>query len=661
MTNTAQRGKPYAGNPHVRVDEGEDASVATPRRGSLLYKKLLTMIGAAAVACCATAATLSVTKDTTLTANAKYDSVSVSENATLNLAGYSLEAGSVSGGGTVVSANIVSAAFTNDYELLAYVKTPSNNTDTYLDTGYKPGLSTSSGPGTTDRMETKVQFDGSLGSEPNYGIWSMRTEWLQSDQNRRSTTTMLNTGKLRYDYHNNTATYSDNTVEQGKEYALTANYNDGYFYVNGEKQSNRMGVVGVANWTVFTNVFLFCVIDLNRTAYTYKTNMFASDMRMYYFRAYGVNGNLKIDLVPARRKADNTVGFYDRVGEKFIAPLSGSLIAGDVVTPAVDLTVSGGTCRMSATGGTGTVGNLFNDNFTYNTDSTSRYFHNVDKSLFPLRIDYDFGEGNAQAVNMYRIWGGGNGEGTRSPSEWELWGSDSAYGSLDETSGWTRLDSGARGGNLEGVAANTTANSCLRSFANETPYRYYRLIIKACPNSKYFDMTQIEYFRVGATATPGELHLTVADGTSVTNSTLTLGGDMKFVKSGAGMFMSSVSNQFYTGSTDVKSGEFVVGAPLSTAMTVSSGATLGFNFTSRDAVPLLTLGSGTSVPSTLGVSLYRDGEFTLPGRGVVLTSGYDFSGTTINFTKTDWARRLVVGDGNNLWAYGLSGFIISFY
>ena len=35
MTNTALQGKPDAGNPHVRFDEGEVASAATPRRGSL--------------------------------------------------------------------------------------------------------------------------------------------------------------------------------------------------------------------------------------------------------------------------------------------------------------------------------------------------------------------------------------------------------------------------------------------------------------------------------------------------------------------------------------------------------------------------------------------------------------------------------------------------
>ena len=47
MTNAILRGKPDAGNPHVRFDEGEGAS-AKPRRGSLLYKELL---GICSVAC----------------------------------------------------------------------------------------------------------------------------------------------------------------------------------------------------------------------------------------------------------------------------------------------------------------------------------------------------------------------------------------------------------------------------------------------------------------------------------------------------------------------------------------------------------------------------------------------------------------------------------
>ena len=56
-TGKALNGKPYAGNPHVRFDEGEVASAATPRRGSLLYNKTFLCAAAAmASALCAFAA-----------------------------------------------------------------------------------------------------------------------------------------------------------------------------------------------------------------------------------------------------------------------------------------------------------------------------------------------------------------------------------------------------------------------------------------------------------------------------------------------------------------------------------------------------------------------------------------------------------------------------
>ena len=51
-TGKALNGKPYAGNPHVRFDEGEVASAATPRRGSLLYN-MNKMIAVAAAICMA--------------------------------------------------------------------------------------------------------------------------------------------------------------------------------------------------------------------------------------------------------------------------------------------------------------------------------------------------------------------------------------------------------------------------------------------------------------------------------------------------------------------------------------------------------------------------------------------------------------------------------
>ena len=64
-TGKALNGKPYAGNPHVRFDEGAGASAATPRRGSLLYIMQKTKIIAAAIA--AGALMLDTSADTVVT------------------------------------------------------------------------------------------------------------------------------------------------------------------------------------------------------------------------------------------------------------------------------------------------------------------------------------------------------------------------------------------------------------------------------------------------------------------------------------------------------------------------------------------------------------------------------------------------------------------
>ena len=51
-TGKALNGKPYAGNPHVRFDEGEVAPAATPRRGSLLYNVSRTAVAWLLFAAC---------------------------------------------------------------------------------------------------------------------------------------------------------------------------------------------------------------------------------------------------------------------------------------------------------------------------------------------------------------------------------------------------------------------------------------------------------------------------------------------------------------------------------------------------------------------------------------------------------------------------------
>lgn len=83
---------------------------------------------------------------------------------------------------------------------------------------------------------------------------------------------------------------------------------------------------------------------------------------------------------------------------------------------------------------------------------------------------------------------------------------------------------------------------------------------------------------------PGELHVTVASGT-IANTRVSLKGNLKLVKEGAGTFTASKANQSYTGGTEVQSGTLLLGTashPLgdgngTQTVTVRENATVNLN------------------------------------------------------------------------------------
>ena len=102
----AINGKPYAGNPHIRFDEGEAASTATSKRGSLLYKITVVSFTMLFFVMCAQAASWSyssqgfieipeITEDSTLTISS---GVTVTNTVALTGIGKL----TVNGGGTLV-------------------------------------------------------------------------------------------------------------------------------------------------------------------------------------------------------------------------------------------------------------------------------------------------------------------------------------------------------------------------------------------------------------------------------------------------------------------------------------------------------------------------------------------------------------------------------
>ena len=535
------------------------------------------------------------------------------------------------------------------YCMLDYVQSPVDNINahTYVNTGYTPLL--------TDRVETKFRPSDAS----NYqAVFAARTT---SATNTFSCIIIPNGGtfKLRFDHHvTNPHVFhktggADTTFVKDKDYEIVMDGNTLGFSVNGVMSATNLTANSEdesASTGLTLRLFAMGTKGSGHSNY-------ANACRMYYFRVYDKDGNLKLDLVPARRIPDGTVGFHDRSNAKFILP---ECQEGNPPTPVLtpgpfqpaDLTQPEGRCWASVKDTTyraTTVTNLFNNNYVNGNSPTTRFIVVNIGNQMPA-IDYDFGEGNAQVVNMYRIYGGGP---ERTPVAWEILGSDTAFGSSDET-GWTLLDSRSGEPDWEQSECRT------KVFANATAYRYYRFKVREHGSAPHFEITQIEYFQVGNTSFPGELHVDVADGATETNSTVRFGGNMKLVKEGAGTFLSSVSNQFYTGGTDVRLGRFVVGAPLATVLTMADGTSLGFNFASRDAIPFLTLESGSSVPASLDISISRDAPFGLPSEGVALTAGYDFSGTALNFVNpAAGISRVRIDASGNLVVLGQTGLVLS--
>ena len=77
---------------------------------------------------------------------------------------------------------------------------------------------------------------------------------------------------------------------------------------------------------------------------------------------------------------------------------------------------------------------------------------------------------------------------------------------------------------------------------------------------------------------------------------------------------------------------------------MDSGATLAFNFTQRNAAPTLEIATGASVPATLNVKVSCDAGLKVSAaKAYALTSGYDFTGKTINvIDKPKWVKSVAV-------------------
>lgn len=374
-----------------------------------------TMTALAAVASVAIAAStasfganLEVTRDLTLDADVACDSVSVAANTTLNLNGHTLRTGGLTGGGTMVSARIDDGVYAKTgLELLSYVESPAAGC--YVDTKYKPAAA--------DRLETKFRTGGNVSG----------TQWILGcyTTNKRMDI-YFTSGKFGLHLgskNNNSLAVAENTT-----YDMVLDGSLSNAFVGKENAAPSNYSVAENTFTPDRNIWLLAPSGAS------TSDRYAKSVRMHCFRVFDASGNLKVNMVPAKK--DGVVGFYDTVRETFHEPADGTLTAGETIsyyaldyarTPDDNSTVSvdtgywpRGFDSIDATvtlGSTGVQG-IFSSRQTYQTRSFSccidnkkhfRFDHLLgkDTSNSPVHKGADGAATEVETGRPYRIHANG--------------------------------------------------------------------------------------------------------------------------------------------------------------------------------------------------------------------------------------------------------------
>ena len=282
--------------------------------------------------------------------------------------------------------------------------------------------------------------------------------------------------------------------------------------------------------------------------------------------------------------------------------------------------------------------NLFNNSYTYGNNNDTRVL--VKKTKLPLVVTYDFGDGTPKKVDMYKVYFGPNSYNDRAPKAWTFAGSNDANAPTDPNATWVPLDARTS----ETGWPKSVQQTRTYTFENDTAYRYYRISFTASSDTStanggpYLELVQLEYFNSSAVPEiPPELRIDVPAGAFVTNSTVSIGGNIRLVKQGAGVFVAAKANQTYSGGNHVAAGtikpisqhvDMLFGANGSD-IKVDSDAVFDINGCSRCSLYHYVMNGGTAMNggNALGGSYAQLGDMTLMADSYVDSVGFLKSGT----------------------------------
>ena len=370
-TGKAFNGKPYAGNPHVWFDEGKVASAATPRRGSLLYRKLTktTQIGGRGKlsALLALIAMMASTAMAQRTVNiAAYDDAtrevslvfggtsSIAENVylaygPLDCGGHfrkwpnSVNIGTIATDATAMGYTLPAEITTGVYYRFFVGDSPYDAELEFIQGDRTSWINTGFVPSSTNKVETKVYLDAKGNGTSGY-------ETIYCARNADMTSTfmgIMTDGNLRIDREDSLAQQSNTLpVPTLTCYTLSIDYS----VSSGAVTTNLIAACDLSadSAAAYTAGGTLTLFTSHKHAYTVPDNMdsaFPFKGRMYWFKLTNtVTGNLDLDIIPVI--IGGSPCMYDRVSGNVLprkGKAGGAFIAGRELSVSV---ASSQTCRF---------------------------------------------------------------------------------------------------------------------------------------------------------------------------------------------------------------------------------------------------------------------------------------------------------------------------
>ena len=498
-----------------------------------------------------------------------YDSVEFAAGATVDLNGHNLTVGALAS---------TALATTNDIAV-GYAGL------TYLETDGRQYVSLSDySLASTDRVEMCVRFLSPAPTEQF--LFGSRAAALS-----RAFNLYVNKLAFRIDY-DNTQPWFGQTLNTTDDYTIVMDGGNHSFYVLSDGVYIKPAVA-MTN-TTFEAVNPFSLFTVNSSTLCAK-------VRFYWFRAYGSDGSLKCNVVPAYDKNAGVIGVYDLVSGNFY---------GNRGTGA--FTAKGEARIVNSVKGYSRLSYLDTDGASYASLADYTPAENdrveMDVRFLATKNQFLFGSRQATLNRAFNLYLNNNNPRIDYSNKQPSFGQ-----ALNTTDDYVIVMDGK---NLSftvnypgGLAVKTVAISGASSFTPVSPFYLFTVNTAGAANANY---AKVRFYRfkvygsdgtlksdvvpakrasdgaigvydraakafytksgngnftaVGAVESalsdlidPAEVRVNVAAGSTVTNDCIKLEGNVKLVKEGKGDFVAAKAAQSYTGGTRVADGTLLCG------------------------------------------------------------------------------------------------------